>query len=155
MGQRQATSRLNLGNALRARTSWRSISSAITTATVQAGVSSADSTRGYFWSSMLAAISSAGAGTAWPPSASQIVAVSQVAPTPAPGTRDRANGEPVCARMLSPRAKSPRLIAEVGVPAAVDLAANTIADALAATHLPSGEAQLVLQVVGVTVSPDL
>ncbi|MGC5027273.1 hypothetical protein ACLQ3K_21215 [Tsukamurella sp. DT100] len=156
-GKQRSGKWLPLGNALRAKKDWRSVAGSIAAAMTSAQVLSPVQTRGYFWASMLAAtITAADAAGTWPPTAQQIAAAAQAAPTGAPGTNDTANGEPVFARVVYPRAQMPSIIAEIGVPAAVDIAAQVIGSALAtATALPSPEARFVVQAVGVTVSPDL
>lgn len=147
---------LRLGNALRAKQNWRGVASSLKASMAAATVVSADRTRGYFWSSMLAATIAAGdTAGAWPPLTQQIVAAAQTAPNGAPGTVDTITGEPVFARVLYPRTQRPNVIAELGVPTTVGIAANVISGALSTTAVPPHEARFVVQLVGVTVSPDL
>lgn len=145
---------LSLGDDLRARGSWWTIAGAIEKSMSAAATASDHRTRGYFWSTMLAAASAA-ARLDNPPMPTQIAAAVTSPPRRVAGAVDPLPGIPMFGRILYPRQGIPNTIAEVTVPAAVKIAADQIAAALSVTPLPPEQARLVLQIVGITICPDL
>ncbi|MHA3021839.1 hypothetical protein ACXPWS_16505 [Mycobacterium sp. BMJ-28] len=145
---------LTLGDHLRARDDWWTVAGALETALTAAAAVTDHRTRGYFWSSMLAAASVCMRNTA-APTAAQIAAIAVAPPRRVLATADPRPDVGMFGRVLYPRQGMPNVIVEMAVPAAVSLASDQIAAALAATSLPPNEARLVLQCVGITICPDL
>ncbi|MGW0455872.1 hypothetical protein [Gordonia sputi] len=147
---------LTLGNELRARADWSSVAGRVDAAMSAAGTSTSKRTRGYFWSSMLACTAALlDAGTT-NPTAPAIASIAMCQPRVAAGMIDPLPASiPWAARVAYPRKRFASIIREATVPAAVDVAAHVIADALRRSALPPHQQLVIIGTVGITICPDL
>lgn len=147
---------LDLGNRLRARTRWAGVAADVAAAMSASGVATDKRTRGYFWTAMLAsagALLDAGNST---PSAGQIAWIAMRPATVAAGTVDPLPAAvPWAARVAFPRKRVASVIRESTVPAAVEVAANVITEALRTSTLSAHEHLVIIGTVGITICPDL
>ncbi|AXL10883.1 hypothetical protein DXT68_01035 [Microbacterium foliorum] len=133
---------LPLLEAVTCHTSWRSVANQVQRLSGQH-----DEASGFFWSSALAAALGAGA---------------KARPAPAPTAMDIANfpgtQSTVFDEARHPRARSGntvKTIKEVALPAAFNVAADTLATALASSPLPVQEKLTVVAIAGLVTSADL